>query len=622
MIRSLPVISIHQDWRRVCANRTIRFMRRSACTLLVSLLLVTNVRAQVAQVRHAPTLNGKVEGSLQVMLTENVTLNGGASVSGDLLLPGTPTVQLNGHPTYGGAVDGPGAASPTTHRVTLNGNARLGRLVRRTDALALTAVAAPPSPTGTRHVSLNNASDTPGSFATLKNLTLNGNVGAIAVPPGTYGDFTANGTNRFTLGVAGATTPAVYHFQRLTLNGSARLDVAGPVVVTLAHAISANGSLGDAAHPEWLDLRLASGGLTLNGSVTAHAYVIAPAGSVTINGNAQLIGGLVADRLTVNGNGLLRLLAPPVTDELPFLANFEPAEGYQPGALAGQQGWTATGAATVDATPRYAGAQALALAPAARAGRLFANTDPSVTFVDLFALPAAAATPETGVFLETEAARVALTGNGATGRLHASTGAAAWQATPATPPLDATGRSAAWLRLTTREDYAAQKWDLYLDGRMVAADLAFAAAPSAFTALGLSGHATQTTAFDDLLIAFENPLFADADHDGMDDAWETAHGLNIALNDRNADRDSDGLTNILEFMLGTNPTAIDTDGDGLPDKWEYQYGLDPHGNDASGDPDGDGVSNLVEFKQGRNPAKGAVADAAGAVNLRVFQPGN
>ena len=580
--------------------------------------------AQIAQVRHAPALNGKVEGSLQVMLPENVTLNGGASVSGDLLLPGAPTVQLNGHPTYGGASEGPGAATPTTHRLTLNGNARLGRLVRRSDAVALPTVVAPPPPTGTRTVSLNNASDTPGSFATLKNLTLNGNVGAITVPPGTYGDFTANGVNRFTLGTAGATTPAVYHFQRLTLNGSARLDVVGPVVITLANAVSANGSLGAAAHPEWLELRLASGGLTLNGNVTAHAYVVAPTGQVTINGSAQLIGGLVADRLTVNGNGLLRLLAPPATNELPFLANFEPAEGYALGPLAGQQGWTATGEATLATTPRYAGTQALALAPAARAGRLFTNANPAITFVDLFALPAAAATPEAGVFFETEAARVALTGSGTTGRLQASTGPATWQATPAAPPLDATGRSAAWLRLTTREDYAAQKWDLYLDGRMIAADLGFAAAPppTRFTALGLSGHATQPAAFDDLLIAFDNPLFADADKDGMDDAWETAHGLNPAANDRQGDADADGLTNLQEYLLGTRPTATDTDGDGLPDKWEYQYGLDPLANDASGDHDGDGVSNVLEFKQGRNPAKGAVADAVGAVNLRVFQPGN
>lgn len=360
---------------------------------------------------------------------------------------------------------------------------------------------------------------------------------------------------------------------------------------------------------------------------------MAPTGPVTINGNAQLIGGLVADRLTVNGNGLLRLLAPPVTDELPFLANFEPAEGYQPGALDGQNGWAVTGAATVGTTLRQAGQQGVSVAPAASAAllvRAFANTDPGVTFVDLFALPAAAVTPEAGVFLDTDAARVALTGTGTTGTLHAfhgnGTGGGVWTSAGTGPALDSTGRSAAWLRLTTRTDYAAKKWDLYFDGRMVAADLGFVNdTPTAFRGLGLSGHTTQPTGFDSLLIAFDNPLFADADHDGLDDAWEATHRLNIALNDRALDPDADGLTNLQEYLLGTrpdaadtdsdglsdpqehalgtNPTNADSDADGLPDGWEKSHNLDPLlGTDAALDSDGDGVGNLAEFTAGTDPA--------------------
>ena len=49
-------------------------------------------------VRHAPTLNGALNGSVQVLLPEGTTLNGGAAVSGDLLVPGTPSVRLNGRP--------------------------------------------------------------------------------------------------------------------------------------------------------------------------------------------------------------------------------------------------------------------------------------------------------------------------------------------------------------------------------------------------------------------------------------------------------------------------------------------------------------------------------------------
>ena len=50
-------------------------------------------------------------------------------------------------------------------------------LTTRTDATAMPMVAAPPAPTGTRNVTINNAGQSIGDFAALKNLTLNGNIG-------------------------------------------------------------------------------------------------------------------------------------------------------------------------------------------------------------------------------------------------------------------------------------------------------------------------------------------------------------------------------------------------------------------------------------------------------------
>jgi len=47
-------------------------------------------RIATALVRHAPALNGSVDGSVQVELPENITLNGSAKISRDLLVPGTP----------------------------------------------------------------------------------------------------------------------------------------------------------------------------------------------------------------------------------------------------------------------------------------------------------------------------------------------------------------------------------------------------------------------------------------------------------------------------------------------------------------------------------------------------
>ena len=54
-------------------------------------------------------------------------------------------------------------------------------------------------------------------------------------------------------------------------------------------------------------------------------------------------------------------------------------------------------------------------------------------------------------------------------------------------------------------------------------------------------------------------------------------------------------------------SGTDTDGDGLPDAWEADNGLVVGVDDGAADPDGDGVSNLGEFVAGTNPQSGASA---------------
>ena len=256
-----------------------------------------------ATVRHTPSINGRVEGSVEVLLPESGTLNGGAVITSDLLVPGTPTVRLTGSPTYGGTIDGDGTASPSSYTITLNGGARLRHVVRRTDAVVLPAVQTPPPPTGTRDVVITVPGQNPGNFATVRNLTLNGGVGAVTIPAGTYGTFTVNGNSSLVLGVAGATTPAVYNLQGLTVNGGAAVTIVGPVVINLASGLATNGTIGAATHPEWLALNFASGGLTVNGGASVHAAVLAPTGAVMVNGN--LNGSVAADRLTLNGGAVL-----------------------------------------------------------------------------------------------------------------------------------------------------------------------------------------------------------------------------------------------------------------------------------------------------------------------------
>ncbi len=259
-----------------------------------------------ALVRHAPTINGRVEGSVETLLPESFTLNGGAVITSDLLVPGSPTVRLNGSPTYGGTLDGDGDAAPSNYTITLNGGARLRHVVRRTNAVALPAVQAPPAPAGTRDVALNSPGQNPGDFATLRNLILNGNVGAVGVPAGTYGTFIVNGSSSLVLGVAGTTVPAVYNLQGLVVNGGGKVTIVGPVSLTVAGTVVANGGIGAAAHPEWLALDVATGGLTVNGGAAFNGAATAPRGTVVVNGT--LNGSVAADRLILNGGAVLKAI--------------------------------------------------------------------------------------------------------------------------------------------------------------------------------------------------------------------------------------------------------------------------------------------------------------------------
>jgi thrombospondin type 3 repeat protein len=57
-------------------------------------------------------------------------------------------------------------------------------------------------------------------------------------------------------------------------------------------------------------------------------------------------------------------------------------------------------------------------------------------------------------------------------------------------------------------------------------------------------------------------------------------GMVAALNPLNGDDwdydpDQDGLTNLDEFLAGSDPNNWDSDGDGLPDGWEVNNDLDP-----------------------------------------------
>lgn len=258
-----------------------------------------------ALVRHAPNLNGIIVGSIQVLSPESMVLNHGASLSGDLLLPGSPTVQVNGTPTWNATATGPGATTPGGYTVTLNNGAVLRNIVTQVDAIPMPTVSTPPAPTGTRRVVVNFTGQDPGDFSTVSDLTLNPGAGSLALPPGSYGNIVVNRGATLVLGVAGSGAATNYNVQNLTVNAAGTIEIVGPVVLTLANGSPLDGSIGNSEHPEWLSLQVAAGDLNLNGRANVQGSIVNPTGAVLINGSATVHGNITSDNLSLTGSSLL-----------------------------------------------------------------------------------------------------------------------------------------------------------------------------------------------------------------------------------------------------------------------------------------------------------------------------
>ncbi|GEA10638.1 M4 family metallopeptidase [Alteromonas sp. KUL49] len=114
---------------------------------------------------------------------------------------------------------------------------------------------------------------------------------------------------------------------------------------------------------------------------------------------------------------------------------------------------------------------------------------------------------------------------------------------------------------------------------------------------GMSDIAEMVLGFDP-----SNPddALLDFDKDGLSNRAE----LSTGTDPKDLDSDDDGLMDSEELtMLGTDPRVTDTDDDGIYDGWEFEYGLNPiNDSDALLDLDADGISNLREFIDGTDPS--------------------
>ncbi|HEX6285703.1 MAG TPA: hypothetical protein VFZ71_12545, partial [Pyrinomonadaceae bacterium] len=285
---------------------------------------VKQVYDKIAVVRHAPQLNsGRVEGALWQLTGENVVLDGTDVITSDLLVPGIPTVTLGtGNPSFAGVIQGVESTQPAGYSVSISNNALLRHVITRTNPISLMPIQVPPAPAGPRDVALTEENQTIGDPATLRHLTISGKAGAIVVPPGTYGRFSATGHTSFVLGVEGATVPSVYNLEELLLGGGSQLRVVGPVKLTVKGNVTLSGSaVGAADDPQRLVLQVAQGTVSVSGNAVLYAIVRNPQGLVTIPGTGRIRGTVTCDRLFIDGNGVLQItysdVAPPPVNRPP-----------------------------------------------------------------------------------------------------------------------------------------------------------------------------------------------------------------------------------------------------------------------------------------------------------------
>ena len=276
-------------------------------------------------------------------------------------------------------------------------------------------------------------------------------------------------------------------------------------------------------------------------------------------------GTLVAAAQSTSVFSQIQLTVTPVPSPI-YSTGFESSEGYTLASLAGQNGWTVPqGAASVTSQDAFSGTRSVALqsgSTPARIARAFsaANAE-NVVFVDFRAKPVAETDVTTATTFDTGSARFAfaLTGAGQ-GTLEAlsgnGSGGGTWTATSFTAPLGAGNQSQNWIRLTARLDFMHQTWDLYANGTMVAADLPFySSSVTSLTSFTVIGDATTTSEFDAFSVGMANPLFADLNNDGIDDTWETAHGLSLLIDDRSLDPTNSGLTILQDYLQGEDPNG-------------------------------------------------------------------
>ncbi len=119
--------------------------------------------------------------------------------------------------------------------------------------------------------------------------------------------------------------------------------------------------------------------------------------------------------------------------------------------------------------------------------------------------------------------------------------------------LTSTNLSDDWHSFKAQLDYAAQTWDMTVDGALLVNDFAFYSAQIAFLKIAFTSG-SEAAFFDEIYVTNNQGSNGDTDGDGIPDTWEDEH-YNGITNAVATNLCANGINTILEaYIAGLNPT--------------------------------------------------------------------
>lgn len=239
---------------------------------------------------------------------------------------------------------------------------------------------------------------------------------------------------------------------------------------------------------------------------------------------------------------------------------FESSEGFTSGQdISKVPGWSVSGGqALVTDQDARSGTQSLQIVANATVtysvpAMAWPSTD-KVAWVDFWIKPQADASAEPATTLNADGSRLAFVRNGSQGMVYAysadGNGGGASTSSGVSFFVDASGHSAEWIRITLRQDFQSQTWDLFINGKPALGALrmdnpAPKAGPATFVLGSPDGG---TTRLDGWNLTLSNPLFADADNDGIPDTYERLLGYDPYVSNRSGNADPTGAQEFQKFL--------------------------------------------------------------------------